>query len=94
MTAANERRADVFVDQWQRQSEQYRALRKGGSAAASDKVRTSLVGMAKGLERDPQLESVLASRRPQLGLDAMSTKTLSQDLQLSLGAGRGLGISM
>ncbi|MGQ2943104.1 MAG: Ti-type conjugative transfer relaxase TraA [Blastomonas fulva] len=94
IAAANERRADVFVDQWQRQSEQYRALRKGGSAAASDKVRASLVGMAKGLERDPQLESVLAARRPQLGLDAMSTKSLSQDLQKSLGLSRGLGMGM
>ncbi|MDM7928850.1 MAG: Ti-type conjugative transfer relaxase TraA [Blastomonas fulva] len=94
IAAANERRADAFVDQWQRQSEQYRALRKGGSAAASDKVRASLVGMAKGLERDPQLESVLANRRPQLGLDAMSTKPLSQDLQKSLGLSRGLGMGI
>ncbi|ASR53160.1 Ti-type conjugative transfer relaxase TraA [Blastomonas fulva] len=94
VAAANERRADAFVDQWQRQSEQYRALRKNGSAAASDKVRATLVGMAKGLERDPQLESVLANRRPQLGLDAMSTKTLSQDLQKSLGLSRGLGMGM
>ncbi len=94
IAAANERRADVFVDQWQRQSEQYRALRKGGSAAVSDKVRASLVSMAKGLERDPQLESVLANRRPQLGLDAMSTKTLSQDLQKSLGLSRGSGMGI
>ncbi|WP_439487125.1 Ti-type conjugative transfer relaxase TraA [Blastomonas fulva] len=94
IAAANERRADGFVDQWQRQSEQYRALRKSGSTSASDKVRASLVDMAKGLERDPQLESVLAARRPQLGLDAMSTKPLSQDLQKSLGLSRGLGIGM
>jgi Ti-type conjugative transfer relaxase TraA len=94
VAVANERRADAFVDQWQRQSQQYRALRKNGSAAASDKVRASLVGMAKGLERDPQLESVLANRRPQLGLDAMSTKPLSQDLQKSLGLSRGLGMGM
>jgi Ti-type conjugative transfer relaxase TraA len=94
LAAANERRADSFVDQWQRQSEQYRALRKNGSSKASDKVRASLVGMAKGLERDPQLESVLANRRPQLGLDAMSTNTLSQDLQKSLGLSQGLGMGM
>ncbi|WP_188515685.1 Ti-type conjugative transfer relaxase TraA, partial [Blastomonas aquatica] len=94
IAAANERRADVFVDQWQRQSEQYKGLRKSGSWSASDKVRASLIGMAKGLERDPQLESVLANRRPQLGLDAMSKKTLSQDLQKSLGLSRGLGMGM
>ncbi|WP_439486965.1 Ti-type conjugative transfer relaxase TraA [Blastomonas fulva] len=94
IAAANERRADSFVDQWKRQSEQYRALRKNGSSAASHNVRASLVGLAKGLERDPQLESVLANRRPQLGLDAMSTKPLSQDLQKSLGLSRGLGMGM
>jgi Ti-type conjugative transfer relaxase TraA len=94
VAATNERRADAFVDQWQRQSAQYRTLRKNGSSAASDKVRASLVSMAKGLERDPQLESVLANRRPQLGLDAMSTKPLSQDLQKSLGISRGLGMGM
>jgi hypothetical protein len=50
--------------------------------------------MAKGLERDPQLESVLAARRPQLGLDAVSTKPMSQDLQKSLGLSRGMGMGM
>ena len=84
----------MLLAQWQCQSEEYRALRKSSSAAASDKVRAILDGMAKGLERDPQLEAVLATRRPQFGLDAMSTKTLSQDLQKSLGLSRGMGMGM
>ncbi|MGQ3230504.1 MAG: Ti-type conjugative transfer relaxase TraA, partial [Blastomonas fulva] len=94
IAAQNERRADAFVDSWQRESACYEKLRKGSNAAASNKVRASLVDMAKGLERDPQLESLLANRRPQLGLDAMSTKPLSQDLQKSLGLSRGLGMGM
>jgi len=94
IAAQNERRADAFVDSWQRATAHYEKLRKGPNAAASNKVRASLVNMAKGLERDPQLESVLAGRRPQLGLDVMSTKPLSQDLQKSLGLSRGLGMGM
>jgi Ti-type conjugative transfer relaxase TraA len=94
IAAQNERRADAFVDSWQRETARYEKLRKGPNAAASNKVRASLVDMAKGLERDPQLESLLAGRRPQLGLDAMSKKPLSQDLQKSLGLSRGLGMGM
>lgn len=62
--------------------------------AARDAARANLSDMAKSLHRDPQLESMLQNRRAQLGLDVMSTKTLSQDLQLSLGRGRGMGIGM
>lgn len=62
--------------------------------AARDAARANLSDMAKSLHRDPQLESLLQNRRAQLGLDVMSTKTLSQDLQLSLGRGRGMGIGM
>jgi len=94
IAAQNERRADAFVDSWQRETARYEKLRKGPNAAAVNKVRASLVDMAKGLERDPQLESLLAGRRPQLGLDAMSTKPLSQDLQKSLGLSRGMGMGM
>jgi len=94
IAAQNERRADAFVDSWQRETARYQKLRKGPNAAASNKVRAFLVDMAKGLERDPQLESLLASRRPQLGLDAMSKKPLSQDLQKSLGLSRGLGMGL
>ncbi len=94
IAAQNERRADAFVDSWQRGAARYENLKRGPNAAASNKVRASLVDMAKGLERDPQFESLLAGRRPQLGLDAMSTKPLSQDLQKSLGLSRGLGMGM
>ncbi len=94
IAAQNERRAIAFVDSWQRETAHYKKLRKTPNVAASNKVRASLVDMAKGLERDPQLESLLAGRRPQLGLDAMSTKPLSQDLQKLLGFSRGLGMGM
>ena len=50
--------------------------------------------MAKGLERDPQLESLLRNRTKELGLSSQSGQSLSQDLQRHLGRslGRGLGL--
>ena len=65
-----------------------------GYTAAVYAARANLSVMAKSLHRAPQLESLLQNRRAPLGLDVMSTKTLSQDLQLSLGRGRGMGIGM
>jgi Ti-type conjugative transfer relaxase TraA len=91
LAAEAEKRADQFVETWKKEST---IARKAPTYAARDEARANLTSMAKSLHRDPQLESLLENRRAQLGLDAMRGKTLSQDLQLSLGAGRGLGISM
>jgi Ti-type conjugative transfer relaxase TraA len=91
LAADTEKRADLFVATWTKES----ANAKGAPTyAARDAARANLNDMAKSLHRDPQLESLLQNRRAQLGLDVMSTKTLSQDLQLSLGRGRGMGIGM
>ena len=91
LAADTEKRADLFVAAWKKES----ARVKGAPTyAARDAARANLSDMAKSLHRDPQLEALLQNRRAQLGLDVMSTKTLSQDLQLSLGRGRGMGIGM
>lgn len=91
LAADTEKRAELFVEKWKKES----AKVKGAPTyAVRDAARANLSDMAKSLHRDPQLESLLQNRRAQLGLDAMSTKTLSQDLQLSLGRGRGMGIGM
>ncbi|MBN8842571.1 MAG: MobA/MobL family protein [Sphingomonadales bacterium] len=91
LAAETEKRADQFVETWKKESTK---AREAPTYATRDEARANLTSMAKSLHRDPQLESLLENRRVQLGLDAMRGKTLSQDLQLSLGTGRGLGISM
>jgi hypothetical protein len=50
-------------------------------------------GLAGGLARDPQVESVLVGRRRELGLSPGATpgRDLVQDLTRSLSLGRGLG---
>jgi Ti-type conjugative transfer relaxase TraA len=91
LAAELEKRAELFVASWQKESAQ---ARKAPTYAARDAARANLNDMAKSLHRDPQLESLLQNRRAQLGLDAVRGKTLSQDLQQYLGRGRGMGMSM
>ena len=91
LAADTEKRAERFVTTWKKESAK---VKDAPTYAARDAARDNLSDMAKSLHRDPQLESLLQNRRAQLGLDVMSSKTLSQDLQLSLGRGRGMGIGM
>ncbi|MBE1526406.1 Ti-type conjugative transfer relaxase TraA [Sphingopyxis sp. OAS728] len=87
-------RADRFVSEWQTNARQLRHLQHEGDYARMDSVRDRLDGMAKSLQRDAQLESLLRNRRAELGLDALSKKTLSHDLAQYLRPSRGLGIGM
>ncbi|MGQ2933874.1 MAG: Ti-type conjugative transfer relaxase TraA [Sphingopyxis sp.] len=91
LAAETEKRAELFVAAWKKESAQ---ARKAPTYAARDEARANLNDMVKSLHRDPQLESLLQNRRAQLGLDAVRGKTLSHDLQQYLGRGRGMGISM
>jgi len=47
--------------------------------------------MVAGLERDPQLESLLEGRRRDLGISFESGLGISRDLAISHGLGRGRG---
>jgi hypothetical protein len=52
--------------------------------------------MARGLERDPQMESILDNRKIELGISFDTGRRLSLELAFShgldLGRGRGLGL--
>ena len=91
LAANTERRADLFVATWKKESAR---VKDAATYAARDEARASLSNMAKSLHRDPQLESLLESRRAQLGLDAMRGKSVSHDLQQWIGRSLGRGISM
>lgn len=55
-------------------------------------------GMAKSLERDPQMESILANRKQELGITFDGGRRLGAEIAfhqaIDLGRGRGLGIGM
>ncbi len=50
--------------------------------------------MAKSLERDPQIESLVRQRLPQIGIRVESGASLSHDLQRWLSRSRDIGLSM
>jgi len=86
-------RAERFVETWTRLKAQHAELGGWQNADARRKVEARMKGLAGGLARDPQVESMLAGRRRELGLSpgAMPGRNLVQDLARSLSLGRGLG---
>ena len=82
-------RAERFVESWTRLKTQHAELGGWQNADARRKVEARMKGLAGG----PQVESVLAGRRRELGLSpgAMPGRNLVQDLARSLSLGRGLG---
>ena len=89
-------RADVFVQRWQALDRQRRALMRGYEDSKANKVADRMLGMAKSLERDPQVESILRNRKAALNLPEVLKKGVGQTLADMVGAGRsrGIGIGM
>jgi hypothetical protein len=69
-------------------------LYRSGRYSASKDCRHAMADMAKGLERDPQMESILRNRKLELGISVESTRSLGDDLAFSLGLGRGRGLGI
>ncbi|WP_395445115.1 Ti-type conjugative transfer relaxase TraA [Caulobacter sp. UC70_42] len=87
-------RADRFVQRWQGLERQRTALHREGDMSGARQVKESMGAMAKSLERDPQVESLLRGRRAELGLPSNMGRSVGQGLSeyLGIGRGRGLGI--
>jgi Ti-type conjugative transfer relaxase TraA len=88
-------RADRFVQGWQQLQQHRDELRRDGDWRGMRKVSEQMGGMAKGLERDAQMESVLRGRTGELGIDLGVGRSLSRDLANSVAFdhGRNLGMS-
>ena len=89
-------RADRFVERWQSLHRQKLQLDRAGDSAGAKRITSHMGEYAKGLERDPQIESLLRNRTRDLGIGGSSGSSLSHDLADSLGLGRGrnLGIGI
>jgi len=87
-------RADRFVERWQGLERQRTALHRKGDMTGARQVKERMGAMAKNLERDPQVESLLRGRRVELGLPSNMGRSVGQGLSeyLGIGRGRGLGI--
>ena len=90
------RRADRFVERWQKLDQTGLRQFQAGDMAGYKATRSAMGDMAKSLERDPQLESILANRKRDLGIAFESGRRLGQELAfthgIDLGRGRGIGI--
>ena len=90
------RRADRFVEDWQKLDQVSLRQYQAGDISGYRATRSAMGDMAKGLERDPQLESILANRKHDLGITFESGRRLGIELAFShgidLGRGRGLGL--
>ena len=87
-------RADRFVERWNGLERQRDALYRSGDTAARRQVGESMAAMAKGLERDPQMESLLRTRKHDLAGHIDMGGSLSHELGTVLGLGRGRGIGL
>jgi Ti-type conjugative transfer relaxase TraA len=87
-------RADRFVQQWQRLSVRRQELLAKGDYSGRDKLTDSMGEMARGLERDPQVESILENRKRELGISMGSSSGISMSLLDEIGRGRQRGLSI
>ena len=90
------RRADRFVEDWQKLDQASLRQYQAGDISGYKATRSAMGHMARSLERDPQLESLLDNRKRELGIAFESGRRLGLELAFShgidLGRGRGIGI--
>jgi hypothetical protein len=88
-------RAERFVADWQKLHRHKLNLDKAGDYDKAQRIGAQMNGVAKALERDPQVESLLRNRTRELGIKHSPGASISRDLADSIGFGRrhnlGLG---
>ncbi|MFG1296525.1 Ti-type conjugative transfer relaxase TraA [Xanthobacter variabilis] len=86
-----QRRADRFVARWRDLGRTSQRQYETGDMSGYKATRSAMGDMATSLERDPQMESILAGRRKDLGIGIESGRGLGEDLAFNHGLGRGRG---
>jgi Ti-type conjugative transfer relaxase TraA len=87
-------RADTFVQRWQALDRQRRLLLRDHETTRANAAGDGMIGLAKSLERDPQVESILRNRRAQLGLPEVPGRSIGQSLADIIGRGRNRGLEI
>ena len=83
-----ELRADRFVEGWQKMQQARAGMERKGNHDGVEKLGKRMESIAGGLHRDPQLESVLRRRAPELELKLERDRSIGQELTRSLEMGR------
>jgi len=91
-----QRRADRFVERWRKLDHASQRQYQAGDMSGYKATRAEMGDMAKSLRRDPQMESLLANRKRELGIGMETGRRLGDALAFShgidLGRGRGIGL--
>ena len=88
------KRADRFVEGWQKLRQAHEDLRRDGDLRGAKRVGQELAGMAKSLERDAQMESLLRGRRHELGIGTNMGRDVAHDLAASVPIDRARDLGM
>ncbi|MGH2342862.1 Ti-type conjugative transfer relaxase TraA [Segnochrobactraceae bacterium EtOH-i3] len=94
--AGPERRAGQFVERWKKLDQQRQRQYSDGDYSGYKATRVQMGKMARSLERDPQLESLLATRKKELGISTETGRSLGRELARSHGIDfdRSLGLGL
>lgn len=87
-------RADRFVSDWQRLGQARQAMQHDGDTKGAQRLTNRMADMAKGLERDVQVESLLRGRTRDLGIKTELGRDLARDLTASIAMERSRSIGM
>ena len=87
-------RADRFVSDWQRLGQARQAMQHDGDTKGVQSLTNHMTDMAKGLERDAQVESLLRGRTRELGIKTELGRDLARDLAASISMERSRSIGM
>ena len=87
-------RADRFVSDWQQLRQARTVMQQAGDTNGAREVSSRMADMAKGLERDAQVESLLRGRTRELGVKPELGRDLVRDLEASVSMARSRSIEM
>ena len=93
-------KTDRFIAGWQGLQAERARFEQAHNWTAAGAVRARMDAMAKGLARDPQIETALRGRQNELGIGRPVGRSLADDLMeqldrgLGRGRGRGLGLEL
>lgn len=81
-------RAERFIQSWLELQSKRQELQGWQHTEARDRIESQMHGMAKGLERDPQVETALRHRAPELGIShAGKDHNIAREMEQHIGLG-------
>ena len=81
-------RADRFVEGWQAMQRQRAGLERSGDSGGAERMQARMEKAAGGLARDPQLESALRRRAPELEIRIERERSIGDTLAQSIAPSR------